>query len=211
MAISVMLFDDNRHIREALSIMFVTDARFKLSGAFETAIDALDAIAVLKPDVVLMDIDMPGLNGIDAVAQIHKTYPELPVIMLTVFDDTDRVFHSIRNGAVGYLLKSTPPTRLLEAIIEVNEGGAPMTPSIARKMMQHFQHEEIPAKADYHLTGREREVLTLLVDGLSYKMIADKLGIGFETVRSHIKKIYEKLHVQTMTEAVAKTLKEGLI
>ncbi|MFN0030733.1 MAG: response regulator [Flavobacteriales bacterium] len=211
MPIQVIVFDDNKHIRESLSLLFVTDHDFALCGAYENTDSAEELIAITKPDVVLMDIDMPGRNGIDAVGDIHKKFPELPIIMLTVFDDTERVFTSLRSGAFGYMLKSSPPHKLLEAIKDVHAGGAPMSPSIARKVMFHFQEDTPHTYAEYDLTVREREVLSHLVEGLSYKMIADKLNIGFETVRSHIKKIYEKLHVQTMTEAVSKTLKEKIL
>lgn len=211
MAIRIIVFDDNKHIRESLSLLLVTDPRFDLVGAYNDAEDAERIIGAFNPNVVLMDIDMPGKNGIDAVGDIHKQFPNLPIIMLTVFEDEDRVFKSLRNGALGYILKSTAPEKLLDAIQEVMQGGAPMSPSVARKVMAHLQAEASPQKMDYSLTQREKDVLALLVDGNSYKMIADKLEIGFETVRSHIKKIYEKLHVQTMTEAVSKTLREKLL
>jgi len=211
MAIRIVVFDDNKHIRESLSLLLVTDPRFDLVGAYNDAEDAERIINAFNPGVVLMDIDMPGKNGIDAVGDIHKVFPNLPVIMLTVFEDEDRVFRSLRNGALGYILKSTAPEKLLDSITEVMSGGAPMSPSIARKVMSHLQAEASPQKIDYSLTQREKDVLALLVEGNSYKMIADKLEIGFETVRSHIKKIYDKLHVQTMTEAVSKTLREKLL
>ncbi len=211
MAIKIIIFDDNKHIRESLSLLIVTDSRFDLIGAYTDAEDAERIIAAFNPDIVLMDIDMPGKNGIDAVSDIHKAFPNLPIMMLTVFEDEDRVFRSLRNGAIGYILKSTAPEKLLEAINEVMAGGAPMSPSVARKVMTHLQAEAKPVTTDYSLTQREKDVLALLVEGNSYKMIADKLDIGFETVRSHIKKIYEKLHVQTMTEAVSKTLRERLL
>lgn len=211
MSIKIIVFDDNKHIRESLSLLLVTDPRFNLAGAYNDAEDAERLIAAFTPDVVLMDIDMPGKNGIDAVGDIHKVFPKLPIIMLTVFEDEDRVFRSLRNGALGYILKSTAPEKLLDAITEVMQGGAPMSPSVARKVMAHLQAETSPQKIDYSLTQREKDVLALLVEGNSYKMIADKLEIGFETVRSHIKKIYDKLHVQTMTEAVSKTLREKLL
>jgi DNA-binding NarL/FixJ family response regulator len=211
MSIKILLFDDSKHIRESLSLLFSTDDKFHLAGAYESTDQAEELIGITNPDVVLMDIDMPGRNGIDAVGDIHQKFPKLPIIMLTVFDDADRVFNSLRNGALGYLLKSSSPGKLLDALIEVSEGGAPMSPSVARKVMLHLQEESPSKTTDYQLTSREKEVLTHLVDGLSYKMIADHLGIGFETVRSHIKKIYEKLHVQSMTEAVSKTLREKLL
>ena len=211
MAIRVILFDDNKHIRESLTLLFETDDRFALAGAYNSAKQAAEYVTIHNPDVVIMDIDMPGVNGIDAVALIHAQFPSLPIIMLTVFDDVDRIYNSLRNGALGYMLKSTDPDKLLDAIVEVHQGGAPMSPAIARKVLTHFKGEETKANEDYNLTAREKEVLSHLVEGLSYKMIAAELNISFETVRSHIKKIYEKLHVQTMTEAVTKTLREKLI
>jgi DNA-binding NarL/FixJ family response regulator len=211
MAIKILLFDDSKHIRESLALLFETDDRFEWKGSYASTDQAEELITISRPDVVLMDIDMPGRNGIASVGDIRQQFPDLPILMLTVFDDTDRVFDSLRRGAMGYLLKSTAPDKLIAALIEVSEGGAPMTPSIARKVMMHLQEEGHFHKVDYHLTAREKEVLTLLVEGQSYKMIAGHLEIGFETVRSHIKKIYDKLHVQSMTEAVAKTLREKLI
>lgn len=211
MAVKVLFFDDNKHIRESLTLLFETDERFKLCGAYDSAVHATEFTKVHEPDVVIMDIDMPGLNGIDAVALLHQNYPTLPIIMLTVFDDVDRIYNSLRNGALGYMLKSTDPDKLLDAIVEVHQGGAPMSPAIARKVLTHFKGEETKTNENYNLTAREKEVLSHLVEGLSYKMIAAELNISFETVRSHIKKIYEKLHVQTMTEAVTKTLREKLI
>jgi DNA-binding NarL/FixJ family response regulator len=211
MAVNVLIFDDNKHIRESLTLLFETDDRFELAGAYDSAMQASEFVDIHKPDVVIMDIDMPGINGVDAVALLHQKFPTLPIIMLTVFDDVDRIYNSLRNGALGYLLKSTSPDKLLDAIVEVNEGGAPMSPAIARKVLTHFKVEDTKVHADYNLTAREKEVLSHLVEGLSYKMIAAELSISFETVRSHIKKIYEKLHVQTMTEAVTKTLREKLI
>jgi DNA-binding NarL/FixJ family response regulator len=211
MSIKVILFDDKLSIRESLELLLHTDNRFELAGAFEHAEDAAQIAGILNPDVILMDIDMPGKNGIQAVAEIHRKHPLINIIMLTVFEDSDRVFQSLRNGANGYLLKSTEPAKLLEALADIHSGGAPMSPVIARMVMHHFQIEKAHPASDYQLTAREKEVLKLLVDGMSYKMIANTLEIGFETVRSHIKKIYDKLHVQTMTEAVSKTLREGLV
>jgi DNA-binding NarL/FixJ family response regulator len=211
MSIKVILFDDKLSIRESLELLLHTDNRFELAGTFEHAEDAAQIAGILNPDVILMDIDMPGKNGIQAVAEIHKKHPLINIIMLTVFEDSDRVFQSLRNGANGYLLKSTEPAKLLEALADIHSGGAPMSPVIARMVMHHFQIEKAHPTSDYQLTAREKEVLKLLVDGMSYKMIANTLEIGFETVRSHIKKIYDKLHVQTMTEAVSKTLREGLV
>lgn len=209
--IHVALFDDSRMIRDSLGTLLSTTPGIGLCGCYPDATNVSAKVDSCKPDVVLMDIDMPGIGGIEAVRTLHRSHPQLPIMMLTVFADEERVFGSLRAGAVGYLLKNNDPNALLEAIREVHAGGAPMTPSIARKVMLHFQ-QEAPAEASgVILSAREKEVLQALVDGLSYKMIADRLGISFETVRSHIKHIYEKLHVHNSAEAVAKTLKGRLL
>lgn len=213
--IHVALFDDSKAIRESLGTLLGTTAGIGLCGCFPDAVNVLENVAACKPDVVLMDIDMPGPrngNGIEAARMLHLEHPELPIMMLTVFGDEDRVYDSLRAGAVGYLLKNDDPSAVLDAIADVHKGGAPMTPSIARKVMLHFQREGAPTDAPaVILSTREKDVLQALVDGLSYKMIADRLGISFETVRSHIKHVYEKLHVHNSAEAVAKTLKGGLL
>ncbi len=210
--IHVALFDDSKRIRDSLGMLLSTTPGIGLCGCFPDAVDVLAKVAACKPDVVLMDIDMPGMNGIEAVRKLHAQSPALPIMMLTVFGDEDRVYDSLRAGAVGYLLKNDDPNAVLDAINEVHAGGAPMTPSIARKVMLHFQRSDAPGNVpDFGLSPREKEVLTGLVDGLSYKMIADRLEISFETVRSHIKRIYEKLHVHNNAEAVAKTLKGRLL
>jgi DNA-binding NarL/FixJ family response regulator len=157
-----------------------------------------------------MDIDMPGMNGIEGVKQIRKHFPTVQILMLTVFDDDEKVFAAIKAGAGGYILKNAEPENLLHSISEVYNGGAPMTPAIARKVLQQFQTFLPEEKKDYHLSNREKEVLGLLVEGLSYKMIAGKLNITYDTVRAHMKKIYEKLHVASMTEAVAKAINQKL-
>ncbi|MBK9731512.1 MAG: response regulator transcription factor [Chitinophagaceae bacterium] len=210
--ISVVIFDDSNSIREAISLLISSNPKFILTGSYSDATSCIEMLEEETPDVVLMDIDMPEVTGIQAVQRIHSRFPSLPIIMLTVFDHEDKVFESLCAGAVGYLLKNTPPARLLEAIQEVYEGGAPMTPSIARKVMHHFQQNEtLPEKEDYHLSPREKEVLAHLVNGLAYKMIAAQMGITYETVRTHSKKIYDKLHVSSMTEAVVKTLNQKLL
>lgn len=212
--VHVALFDDSKSIRDSLGALLSTAPGIGLCGCFPNAEHLLERISSCKPDVVLMDIDMPGTDGIQATAILHKEAPDLPVIMLTVFDDEERVYGALCAGASGYLLKNTNPNQLLEAIENAQSGGAPMSPSIARKVMQHFQRMPSPPvapEAEPGLSMREKEVLQCLVDGLSYKMIAEALGIGFETVRSHIKHIYEKLHVHNCTEAVAKTIKGGFL
>lgn len=210
--IRVVVFDDSNSIREAISLLIDSNPAFSLAGSYSDATHCIEVLEGDPPDVVLMDIDMPEVTGIEAVQKIHLRFSSLPIIMLTVFDNQDKVFESLCAGAVGYLLKNTPPARLLEAIQEVYEGGAPMTPSIARKVMHHFQQKEsLPKRKEYNLSPREKEVLTHLVNGLSYKMIAAQMGITYETVRTHSKKIYDKLHVSSMTEAVVKTINQKLL
>lgn len=213
MDIRVCLFDDSAGIRESLGGLLRFTPGIAFSSANADAMQVEDVVVREQPHIVLMDIDMPGINGIEAVARIRSTAPDVLVIMLTVFEDEERVYAALQAGAMGYLLKSTPPTALITAIREAHEGGAPMTPSIARKVMLHL-HAPVPSERTDDaalLNPRERDVLQCLVDGLSYKMVADRLGISINTVRSHIKHIYEKLHVRSNTEAVALTLQKRLL
>jgi DNA-binding NarL/FixJ family response regulator len=209
--IRVIIFDDNDSLRDSVSMLLQDNADFTLAGSFSHCLDVIENIQDTKPDVVIMDIDMPGMNGIEGVTQIRKNFPTLQILMLTVFDDDEKVFAAIRAGAGGYILKNAEPTNLLHALSEVYNGGVPMTPNIARRVLQQFQTFLPGEKAEYNLSLREKEVLRLLVDGLSYKMIAGKLNITYDTVRAHMKKIYEKLHVASMTEAVAKAINQNLL
>jgi len=208
--IKVIIFDDNDSLRDSISMLLQDNADFTLAGSYSHCLDAVENIMYTKPDVVIMDIDMPGMNGIEGVKLIHQNFPTIQILMLTVFDDDEKVFAAIKAGANGYLLKNAEPQRLLQAISEVYNGGAPMTPGIAKKILHQFQTILPGEEKDYHLSSREKEVLSLLVDGLSYKMIAAKLNITYDTVRAHMKKIYEKLHVASMTEAVAKAIGKNL-
>lgn len=211
-SISVSIFEDHEGLREALSELILQAPGYRLVGAYAHANDLERALAQTLPDMILMDISMPGLSGIEAVKQIRQEYPDLPVLMLTVFEDDDHIFEALCAGASGYLLKNTPPDRLLEAIRETLLGGSAMTPVIARRALHLFRQMAIePERPDYLLTPKETEVLGHLVQGLSYKMIGAAMDIGYETVRSHMKAIYEKLHVVSMTEAVAKAIREGLV
>lgn len=205
--IKVILFDDNELLRDSIAMLLNDAGDFDLAGSYANCLDVIKNIQQTKPDVVIMDIDMPGMNGIEGVKLIRKNFPTVQILMQTVFDDDEKVFAAIKAGAAGYILKNTDPKNILEAVREVYTGGAPMTPSIARKVLQQFQQ---PQKDDFNLSVREKEVLSLLVDGLSYKMISDKLNITYDTVRAHMKKIYEKLHVSSMTEAVAKAINQKL-
>jgi DNA-binding NarL/FixJ family response regulator len=215
MSVRIAIFDDNKNIRESITMLLKTVQEFEIAGSFSHVLDCVDEVKECRPDVVLMDIEMPGMTGIEAVRLLKKEFPQIQVLMQTVFEDDDRVFDSICAGASGYILKNFLNTKLIDSIRELQYGGSPMSPSIARKVLtkmqqipEHVRPEEAP---DYHLTPREKEVLACIVNGLSYKMIADQLNIGYETVRSHVKKIYEKLHVASLTEAVSKAMKERIV
>ena len=214
MDIRVCLFDDNKKVRAALEKIIGGTKGLDWCGGFQDCSHLLDDFQHANPDVVLMDINMPGKSGIDAVKELRSQYPNSKILMLTNFDEDDKIFSSICFGASGYLLKNTSHAKIIEAIHEVYEGGAPMTPVIAQRVLQMFRSQPpvnpVPVK-DYHLSTREKEVLECLVKGMSLKMIGDALYISYETVRSHIKHIYEKLHVVSMTEAVAKALNERLL
>jgi len=210
--IKVALFDDNNLLRDSLSMLLEDTDDLQLTGSFAHCRDVIKNIEQTKPDVVIMDIDMPGMNGIEGVKLIRKHFPGVHILMQTVFEDVERVFAAIKAGAGGYILKNAESSALLDAIREVYKGGAPLSPAIAKKVLQHFQEDPtVIQKEDYHLSNREMEVLALLVQGNSYKMIADKLCITYATVRSHMTKIYEKLHVTSMTEAVAKAINQKLL
>ncbi|OUJ73853.1 response regulator [Hymenobacter crusticola] len=211
----VLIYEDNPDLQASLSQLIAGAPGLSLVGAFGNCTQVTTDVARLQPHVVLMDIDMPGINGIEGLRRIKANAPTINVVMLTVFEENDRVFGAVCAGADGYLLKKTPPARLLEAISEVRAGGAPMTPAIARQVLQLFPKAPASPSAGNdesaaNLSAREREILRLLVEGYSYKMIAADRGISIDTVRSHIKKIYEKLHVRSMTEAVSKALRQGL-
>lgn len=216
MSIKIALFDDNKNIRNSISLLLSTNINYEVVGVFRDAEDAVRKVLECKAEIVLMDIEMPGINGIEAVKQIKTSLPHVMILIQTVFEDEDRIFDSIRAGASGYILKSSLTQSLNSALKELQAGGAPMTPLVARKMLNFIYHnvkdkDTKQRGADYHLTAKEKEVLTCIVNGLSYKMIAAELNISYETVRSHMKKIYEKLHVASLTEVVAKAIKQRIV
>ncbi|MFN8354959.1 MAG: response regulator transcription factor [Spirosomataceae bacterium] len=204
--ISVSIYDDNESLRDTLAMVIDESDDMFTFGLYSDAMQVVPNILHDKPDVVLMDIDMPGKTGIEAVKQLNELAKPPKVLMLTVYEDTDRIFAAIAAGAVGYLLKKTPADKIMEAIRDVMHGGAAMTPSIAFKVLSAFQQ---PKTNQYQLTEKEKEVLRCLVNGDSYKLIAFNCGISMGTVRTHIMNIYEKLHVNSKSEAVAKALKGG--
>lgn len=209
MAISVYIFEDNQSLRESLASLISLNDSLRLAGCSSNVLSLKDDLDKHKPDVVLMDIDMPGMTGIEAVKKIRTFNRELPVVMLTVFDDNKNVFEAIRAGASGYLLKKNISPKLFTAIEEVLSGGAPMSPGIARMVIASMQQ---PLKENpYDLTPREKEILSLLSKGNSYKMIASGLAISLDTVRTHIKNVYDKLHVRSQTEAVSKAINERIV
>lgn len=209
--IEVALVEDDAGVRANLAVMLDSSPGFKCVGSYPDGATALKSILSNRPDVVLMDINMPGMLGTECVRKLKDGAPDLPVIMLTVYDDSEQVFKSLMAGATGYLLKRTPKDKLLDAIREVNAGGAPMSRQIARRVVRFFQEVKQlpspPAAPELEtLTEREDQVLACLAKGYAYKEIADRLNISFETVRSHIRSLYDKLHVHSRTEAVVKFL-----
>ncbi|HEY8929404.1 MAG TPA: response regulator transcription factor [Mucilaginibacter sp.] len=211
MEIRVSIFDDNSALRDGLFYLISGTPGFTVAGAYPDCNQVLEHLNNDKPDVVLMDIDMPGLNGIAATALIKSHFPALNVLILTAYDDSIKIFDALQSGATGYLLKKTPPAKILEAITEVSQGGAPMNASIARKVLEFFSEKKNISVNEYDLSAREKEVLTCLVKGDSYKMIAAHCFISMGTVCTHITNIYKKLHVNSKSEAVAKAIRERLV
>lgn len=209
--IKVLIYEDNPQLREGLTMLIDGSDGFRVLASFKNCNNVVDEVVAFKPDVVLMDIDMPGTNGVDGLKLIREVNADVKVLMLTVFDDNKNVFESIRSGANGYILKKTAPARLLEYIAEAASGGAPMTASIATQVLKMFSTMNNEKGEDYNLSDREKQVLQFLVNGYSYKMIAAEMIIAIDTVRSHIKKIYDKLHVNSKSEAVAKAFKDKII
>jgi DNA-binding NarL/FixJ family response regulator len=207
MPITISIVEDNDQLRGTLARLLDRSEGFKCQSQYPTAEAALEGLPKDKPEVVLMDINLPGMNGVECVQKLKQIAPEILVVMLTAYEDTDNIFAALAAGATGYLLKRAPRTELLDAIREVKRGGSPMTTHIARKVVMSFQRSGPSQQATENLSTREQEVLDCLSKGFLYKEIAEKLGVSYETVHTYIRRIYEKLQVRTRTEAVAKFLR----
>jgi DNA-binding NarL/FixJ family response regulator len=209
--IEVLVYEDNKDMRDGLEQLINRTPGLKLSGAFADCMGVEAQVKKLQPHVILMDIDMPGISGIQAVELIRYFDAEVHIVMLTVFDTNEKIFDALCAGASGYLLKKNNPSKVVEAIMDVYSGGSPMTPEIAKKVLSHFSRQPLKAKEVYHLSGREKGILFCLTQGYSYKMIATQLQISIDTVRFHIKQIYLKLQVNSAPEAIAKALREHIV
>jgi len=209
--IKIAIFDDHQHRREALKLLIGLEKEMQCVGDYENCEDVTKHLSINLPDVVLMDIDMPKVNGIDGVRIIKKNFPSTCIIMQTVFEDDEKIFNSILAGADGYMLKKTPPEKLIEGIYDVMNGGAPMTATVARRVLELFQKQNFQPEEKFDLSERELEILRLLVKGLSHKMIAAELKISVYTVNNHIKNIYQKLHVHSVSEAVSTALQKRIV
>ncbi|HYV90519.1 MAG TPA: response regulator transcription factor [Chitinophagales bacterium] len=210
--IRVAIFEDNTQLRDGLFKLIEASSGFTCVGAFANGEDIVRVTSAVQPDVILMDIEMPVVNGIDAVRLVKANFPEIKILMETIFEDDEKIFQSICNGAEGYILKSMPPEEILSSIREIHEGGAPMSPIVATKVLKMFK-SNLTAEADdsFNLSVREKEILKCLVEGMSYKLIADTCFISTDTVNGHIKNIYKKLEVHSKGEAVAKAIKGRIV
>jgi DNA-binding NarL/FixJ family response regulator len=209
-SIRVSIVEDNARVRGGLEKLLAVSPGFQCLSVHPSAESAIAALPAEKPDVVLMDINLPGMSGVDCVRQLKPVLPQTQVVMLTVYENTELIFKALSAGASGYMLKQTPPQDLLAAVRDVHKGGSPMSSHIARKVVASFQQSGSSAKELESLTAREQEVLDYLAKGFLYKEIADAMSISYDTVHTHIRKIYEKLHVRSRTEAVAKRLGQGI-
>jgi DNA-binding NarL/FixJ family response regulator len=207
----VLIFEDNKSFADSLQLLINSTDDIECPNTYVDPTFILEAISAHNPDMLLMDIDMPKMSGIEAVEMVRKRYPDLPIVMQTIFEQDDKIYNAVIAGANGYLLKKTTPQKYLEAIRDVIDGGAPMSALVANKVLKLMQNPPKKKGQEFKLTPKETDVLKELVDGLSYKMIAEKLAITYTTVNSHVKKIYSKLHVHNAAEAVSKALKENIL
>jgi DNA-binding NarL/FixJ family response regulator len=211
--IHVAIFEDNKHLRETFELLLNSADGFTCAGAYPNCDNLVTHLEINPTDIVLMDIEMPGMNGIEATKLVKQHFPQTLVLIQTVFFEDEYIFNAICAGASGYILKSTTPDGYLEAIKDVEAGGSPMTPGIARRVIELFKHNLQPAAPakDYHLTSQEKKVLQLLVEGKSYKIIAAELFVAHDTIKTHVRNIYAKLHVHSGTEAVSVALRDKIV
>ena len=210
MAYQLLIFEDNTRLRQSLELLLNDENNFHVAGAFPDCDKADKQVLKLNADLIVMDIDMPGIGGVEGTKRIKNVSPEVKIVMHTMFDDDNRIFDSICAGADGYMLKNTSPLQLINALQDVMSGGAPMSPFVAQKVFQHFRKSNAVSE-EFKLTTREKEMLELLVKGNSYKMIAEKTTVTIDTVKKHLQNIYHKLHVSCGTEAVAKALQHKIV
>ncbi len=209
--ISVVVYDDNAARRKSLEALLLLSDGVECSGSFADCSTVLQDMEALKPSLVLMDIEMPNVNGIEGVKKIKQRFPHIKIMMQTVFEDEEKIFAALQAGAEGYILKTASAEKIIQGIIDIHNGGAFMTPSVALRVMKHFNSPIVAENNALSLTAKEKEVLKNLTDGLSYKMVADKMGISYFTVNSHVKKIYEKLHVHSVGEAISYAMKNKIV
>jgi len=210
-SIRIVIIEDQRRTREGLAALIGGSAGMDVVGQYRSGEEALTEIAVKHPEVVLTDLGLPGMSGTEVVAHLRDLLPGVPILVLTVHDEDQHIFDALCAGACGYLLKDIEPARLLAAIREVHSGGAPMSPEIARKVLSMFQKFASPKAGESGLSARELEVLHLLAEGDSYKTCADRLAVSIDTIRFHVRRIYERLHVHSRSEAVSKAIRRGWI
>ena len=212
MSIRVAIFEDNSNMREGLYQLINGSQGFTCTGAFPNCDDLVHRVERANPDVIVMDIEMPGISGIEGVKLVKENFPDIKILMETIFEDDKKIFDSICAGAEGYILKSTAPAEILGAIKEIYEGGSPMTPTIANRVLKMVKSQRISDSNElFNLTDREKEILSCLVEGMSYKLIASECMISIDTVNVHIKNIYKKLQVHSKSEAVAKAIKGKIV
>jgi DNA-binding NarL/FixJ family response regulator len=209
--IRVALVEDRRELREGLAALVTGTEGFTCTGTFRSMEEALPGLAARVPEVLLLDVGLPGMSGIEGIRVLRERLPGLAILMLTVYDDDERIFDALCAGASGYLLKNTPPARLLESVQEAARGGAPMSPEVARRVVALFREFRPPSRAQYDLTPHESRLLAMLVEGHNYKTAAEELGVSVNTVSYHVRHVYEKLQVHSRSEAVAKALRERIV